>query len=57
MQCYETLHTRITPNGVITPIVSSRNKPNIYGICYKYGKKAGVVKKTKCVKEKDFVQN
>ena len=43
-----------TKNGVISPIISLRNRPNPYGITHKYGKKAGQVKKYKLITQKDI---
>lgn len=43
-----------TRNGVIRPIVSERNKPNPFGVVYKFGKKKNKLRKVKCISEKDM---
>lgn len=52
-QC-ESTQSWYTKNGVISPIISLRNRPNPYGITHKYGKKAGQVKKYKLITEQDI---
>ena len=51
LRCEQTKFSRPNKNGNISPIYSFRNKLNDKGVCYLYGKKAGQLKKNKCINE------